>query len=80
MSAADVRDELLRRYCGPEDSKSLLGSVHTILKRLERSGKISYHGTKAEWVGWFAGDTGNRFCSRRGWSKEAISSLDGEPP
>ena len=47
----DVRDELLKRYCDPEDYRNLLASVHTVMKRLERAGEITFDGTKAEWTG-----------------------------
>jgi hypothetical protein len=39
MTPVDVRDELLKRYCDPEDYRNLLASVHTIMKRLERVGR-----------------------------------------
>jgi hypothetical protein len=51
MTPVDVRDELLKRYCDPEDYRNLLASVHTVMKRLERAGEITFDGTKAEWTG-----------------------------
>ena len=48
MSPVDVRDELLKRYCNPEDYRNLLASVHTVMKRLERVGAIKFDGTKAQ--------------------------------
>jgi hypothetical protein len=51
VAPVDVRDELLKRYCDPEDYSNLLASVHTIMKRLERAGEITFDGTKAEWTG-----------------------------
>jgi hypothetical protein len=51
MTPVDVRDELLKRYCDPEDYRNLLASVHTVMKRLERAGEITFDGTKAEWIG-----------------------------
>jgi hypothetical protein len=53
MTPVDVRDELLKRYCDPEDYRNLLASVHTVMKRLERAGEIKFDGTKAEWTGGF---------------------------
>ena len=53
MTPVDVRDELLKRYCDPEDYRNLLASVHTVMKRLERAGEITFDGTKAEWTGGF---------------------------
>jgi hypothetical protein len=46
----EVRDELLKKYCDPEDYRNLLASVHTVMKRLERAGEITFDGTKAEWT------------------------------
>ena len=51
LTPVDVRDELLKRYCDPEDYRNLLASVHTVMKRLERAGEITFDGTKAEWTG-----------------------------
>jgi hypothetical protein len=51
MTPVDVRDELLKRYCDPEDYRNLLASVHTVMKRLERAGEITFDGIKAEWTG-----------------------------
>jgi hypothetical protein len=51
MTPVDVRGELLKRYCDPEDYRNLLASVHTVMKRLERAGEITFDGTKAEWTG-----------------------------
>ena len=51
MTPVEVRDELLKRYCDPEDYRNLLASVHTVMKRLERAGEITFDGTKAEWTG-----------------------------
>ena len=51
VTPVDVRDELLKRYCDPEDYRNLLASVHTVMKRLERAGEITFDGTKAEWTG-----------------------------
>ena len=48
MTPVDVRDELLKRYCDPEDYRNLLASVHTVMKRLERVGAIKLDGTKAQ--------------------------------
>ena len=33
VTPVDVRDELLKRYCDPEDYRNLLASVHTVMKR-----------------------------------------------
>jgi hypothetical protein len=49
MTPVNVRDELLKRYCDPEDYRNLLASVHTVMKRLERVGAINVDSTKAEW-------------------------------
>ena len=51
MTPVEVRDELLKRYCDPEDYRNLLASVHTVMKRLERAGEITFDGTRAEWTG-----------------------------
>jgi hypothetical protein len=51
MTPVDVRDELLKRYCDPEDYRNLLASVHTVMKRLQRAGEITFDGIKAEWTG-----------------------------
>ena len=51
VTPLEVRDELLKRYCDPEDYRNLLASVHTVMKRLERAGEITFDGTKAEWTG-----------------------------
>jgi hypothetical protein len=51
MTPVDVRDDLLKRYCDPEDYRNLLASVHTVMKRLERVGAINFDGTKAQWTG-----------------------------
>ena len=50
VTPVDVRDELLKRYCDPEDYRNLLASVHTVMKRLERVGAINFEGTKPEWT------------------------------
>jgi len=51
MTPVDVRDELLKRYCNPEDYRNLLASVHTVMKRLTGAGEITFDGTKAQWTG-----------------------------
>lgn len=51
LTPVQVRDELLKRYCSPEDYRNLLASVHTVIKRLARVGEITFDGTKAEWTG-----------------------------
>jgi hypothetical protein len=51
MTPVDVRDELLKRYCDPEDYRNLLASVHTVMKRLERAGAINFDSIKAQWTG-----------------------------
>jgi len=48
MTPVDVRDELLKRYCDPEDYRNLL-RAH-VMKRLERT-EITLDGTRAEWTG-----------------------------
>lgn len=53
LTPVDVRDELLKRYCDAEDYRNLLASVHTVMKRLERAGEITFDGAKAEWTGGF---------------------------
>ena len=51
VTPVEVRDELLKRYCDPEDYRNLLASVHTVMKRLARVGEITFDGTKAAWTG-----------------------------
>jgi hypothetical protein len=50
MTPVDVRDELLKRYCDPQDYRNLLASVHTVMKRLERTGAINFNDSKAQWA------------------------------
>lgn len=51
IAPTEVRDELLKRYCSPNDYRNLLASVHTVMKRLAGAGAIRFDGTKAQWTG-----------------------------
>src|SRR5688572_31183109 len=45
VTPVEIRDDLLKRYCDPEDYRNLLASVHTVMKRLECAGAITFDGT-----------------------------------
>ena len=51
ITPVEVRDQLLRWYCKHDDYRNLLASVHTVMKRVERAGEITFDGTRAVWTG-----------------------------
>jgi hypothetical protein len=70
VTPVEIRDDLLKRYCDPEDYRNLLASVHTVIKRLERAGAITFDGTKAEWTGGLPPLLIGYFPSRRNFHKQ----------
>ena len=69
VTPLDVRDELLKRYCDPQDYRNLLASVHTVMKRLAHAGAITVDGSKARWRGGLAMPLIGFFPSRANYRK-----------